>query len=42
MKYEEALDLLRRAMDLDPAYANPAAQRARALVMQVLEDLEGL
>jgi Tfp pilus assembly protein PilF len=40
LRYDEALDMLKKAIDLDPGYANPNSQRARALVMQVINNLE--
>jgi Tfp pilus assembly protein PilF len=40
MRYQEALELLERAIALDPEYRDAHAQRARALVMQVIDQLE--
>jgi Flp pilus assembly protein TadD len=41
LAYEEALGLLQQSIELDPDYKNPSSQRARALVMQVVENLSG-
>jgi Tfp pilus assembly protein PilF len=40
LRYDEALDLLKAAIDMDQSYMNPNAQRARALIMQVIQNLE--
>jgi len=39
MRYQEALALLEKALRLDPKYENPHSQRARALIMQVVDNL---